>query len=342
MRKAARAAFRAPGELWTRYARAHCALHAAGLTYFSMFALMPLLCVVLLCAKACGAGDYVLAQVDRQAEVLVRAVEEGPEDGLVPLALPLDAAAREERRAGAQAFARQARALTGRSGAYGRPARQAFARQARALTGRLRAQMDRFDARALGWIGCLLLVWTVVGSIGMVEVSFNQIWGVKKVRAFGRRIGLYLLLAFLLPPLLALSAAPPLAKLAKDAVVLLEGPACPAPLSTGLAALVDSRLVRFVATTFFMALVFAALYKIIPNCPVRTRNAWRGGLFAALVLGAWTKLCAVLQIGIARASMLYGSFALFPLLLAGLYMGWQIVLLGAVAVRMLEARRTGR
>ncbi len=320
MRKAARAAFRALGELWTRYARAHCALHAAGLTYFSMFALMPLLCVVLLCAKACGAGDYVLAQVDRQAEVLVRAVEEGPEDGLVPLALPLDAAAREERRAGAQAFARQARALTGR----------------------LRAQMDRFDARALGWIGCLLLVWTVVGSIGMVEVSFNQIWGVKKVRAFGRRIGLYLLLAFLLPPLLALSAAPPLAKLAKDAVVLLEGPACPAPLSTGLAALVDSRLVRFVATTFFMALVFAALYKIIPNCPVRTRNAWRGGLFAALVLGAWTKLCAVLQIGIARASMLYGSFALFPLLLAGLYMGWQIVLLGAVAVRMLEARRTGR
>ena len=320
MRKAARAAFRTLGELWTRYARAHCALHAAGLTYFSMFALMPLLCVVLLCAKACGAGDYVLAQVDRQAEVLVRAVEEGTEDGLVPLALPLDAAAREERRAGAQAFARQARALTGR----------------------LRAQMDRFDARALGWIGCLLLVWTVVGSIGMVEVSFNQIWGVKKVRAFGRRIGLYLLLAFLLPPLLALSAAPPLAKLAKDAVVLLEGPACPAPLSTGLAALVDSRLVRFVATTFFMALVFAALYKIIPNCPVRTRNAWRGGLFAALVLGAWMKLCAVLQIGIARASMLYGSFALFPLLLAGLYMGWQIVLLGAVAVRMLEARRTGR
>ncbi|HBO98441.1 MAG TPA: hypothetical protein DD637_01185 [Verrucomicrobia bacterium] len=320
MRKAARAAFRTLGELWTRYARAHCALHAAGLTYFSMFALMPLLCVVLLCAKACGAGDYVLAQVDRQAEVLVRAVEEGPEDGLVPLALPLDAAAREERRAGAQAFARQARALTGR----------------------LRAQMDRFDARALGWIGCLLLVWTVVGSIGMVEVSFNQIWGVKKVRAFWRRIGLYLLLAFLLPPLLALSAAPPLAKLAKDAVVLLEGPACPAPLSTGLAALVDSRLVRFVATTFFMALVFAALYKIIPNCPVRTRNAWRGGLFAALVLGAWMKLCAVLQIGIARASMLYGSFALFPLLLAGLYMGWQIVLLGAVAVRMLEARRTGR
>ena len=94
MRKAARAAFRTLGELWTRYARAHCALHAAGLTYFSMFALMPLLCVVLLCAKACGAGDYVLAQVDRQAEVLVRAVEEGPEDGLVPLALQLDAAAR--------------------------------------------------------------------------------------------------------------------------------------------------------------------------------------------------------------------------------------------------------
>lgn len=320
MRKAARAAFRSLRELWTRYARAHCALHAAGLTYFSMLALMPLLCVVLLCAKACGAGDYVLAQVDGQVEGLVRAVEEGPEDDFVPLALPLDAAAREERRAGAQAFARQVRALASR----------------------LRGQMDRFDARALGWAGCLLLVWTVVSSIGMIEVSFNQIWGVKKARAFWRRIGLYLLLAFLLPPLLALSAAPPLAKLVKDAAVLLEGPACLAPLSKGLVALVDSRLVRFAVTTFFTALVFAALYKIIPNCPVRTRNAWRGGLFAALASGAWLKLCAVLQIGIARASMLYGSFALFPLLLAGLYMGWQIVLLGAVAVRMLEAPRPVR
>lgn len=320
MRRTGRVAFRVLKELWTRYVRAHCALHAAGLAYFSLLALMPLLCVLLLCAKACGAGDYVLAQVDGQVEALVRAVEEGPEDDLVSLALPLDAAAREERRAGAQAFARQARALANR----------------------LLVQVDRFDARALGWTGCLLLIWTVVGSIGMIEVSFNQIWDVKKVRAFWRRIGLYLLLALLMPTLLALSAALPLAKLVKDAAVLLEGPACLAPLSKGLVALVDSRLVRFAFTTSFLALAFAALYKIIPNCAVRTRNAWRGGLFAAVLFGAWTKLCAVLQIGIAKASMLYGSFALFPILLAGLYTSWQIVLLGAVAVRMLETPRMPR
>ena len=41
------------------------------------------------------------------------------------------------------------------------------------------------------------------------------------------------------------------------------------------------------------------------------------------------KICAVAQVGIAKSSALYGSFAFLPIVLAWLYMSWQIVLLGA-------------
>ncbi len=302
--------------VFARYTRAHCALHAAGLTYFSLLAFMPLLCVLLLCAKACGAGDYVREQVDAHVESLIRDVEEAPDTEFAALAAA-DAQEREERRAGAQFIGRQARTLADR----------------------LLTQMDRLDVRTLGWAGCLLLFWTVIRSVGMIELSFNQIWGLEKGRPLWRRLGLYLILAFLLPPLLALSAATPLAKAVKDVAVLLEGPACLAPLSSGLVWLVDSRIVRFTVSTFFIAATFAALYKIIPNCPVGTRNAVRGGLFAAAVFSIWVKICAVLQIGLAKSSALYGSFAFFPLVLTWLYMSWEIILLGAVVVRNLEGRR---
>ena len=42
---------------------------------------------------------------------------------------------------------------------------------------------------------------------------------------------------------------------------------------------------------------------------------------------------AVAQVGIAKSSALYGSFAFMPIVLAWLYMSWQIVLLGANMVR---------
>ncbi len=302
--------------VWKRYTRANCGMHAAGLTYFSMLALMPLLCVLLLCAKACGAGDYVMAQVNEQVEELISSVENGQDDELAALN-PIDEATRNERRAEAQSFGEQARAMSAK----------------------LSAQIAKFDAHTVGWVGCLMLVWTVISSISMIEVTFNQIWQVKKARPIWHRVWLYLLIAALLPPLMALSAAAPLAKVIKDVKILFEGPEYITTLSTGLVTLVDSHLVRFLVSTFFTAIAFAALYKIIPNCPVNTKNAWRGGLLTAVIFGAWVKLCAVLQIGIAKSSALYGSFALLPIILAWLYMSWQIILLGAVVVRSLDATR---
>ena len=62
-------------------------------------------------------------------------------------------------------------------------------------------------------------------------------------------------------------------------------------------------------------------------------------MVTAILFGGWWKICAILQVGIARASMLYGSFAFLPILLTWIYTSWQIVLFGAVLVREFEIRR---
>ena len=42
-----------------------CAMHAAGLTYFSLLAIMPILCCVLVLAKAVGVDDYAKAYINK-------------------------------------------------------------------------------------------------------------------------------------------------------------------------------------------------------------------------------------------------------------------------------------
>ena len=63
----------------------------------------------------------------------------------------------------------------------------------------------------------------------------------------------------------------------------------------------------------------------------------RGGLITAVLFAAWVKVCAIAQVGIAKSSMLYGSFAFVPIILAWSYMSWQIILLGANMVRAFDA-----
>ena len=285
----------------------HGSMHAAGLTYFSMLALVPILCILLLTAKTLGAQDFVKGQINERIDTMISNIEHGQDDELAAVTAS-DEAKREEKKLAAQEFGRQARDLSN----------QLFER------------IDQFDIGTLGWIGFGMLLWTVISSIGMVEVSFNEIWGVANPRPIWKRAALYLFVAIVLPVLAALAMSVPILKVAKDVVVATAGSVWLTKwVSDGLVWLLDSWLLRFAITLGFASLAFAFLFAVMPNCKVRFRHAWWGGLVTAVLFGAWMKVCAVAQVGIAKSSALYGSFAFLPIVLAWLYMSWQIVLLGS-------------
>lgn len=298
----------------------HCSMHAAGLTYFSMLALVPILCVLLLAAKTLGADDFVRAQINTQIDAMITNIETGQDDELAAVATT-DEAAREQKRLMAQEFGRRARSLSN----------QVFER------------VEQFDIGTLGWIGFLTLLWTVISSIGMIEVSFNEIWSVDKPRPVWKRAYLYLFVSIAVPALAALAMSLPILNVAKDVIVATVGATSLTRwLSDGLVWFLDSVLLRLAVVLVLSSLTFAFLFWVMPNCRVRFRAAFFGGLITAFLFGAWVKICAIAQVGIAKTSALYGSLAFLPIVLAWMYMSWQIVLLGANAVHAFEGLPEGR
>ena len=104
-------------------------------------------------------------------------------------------------------------------------------------------------------------------------------------------------------------------------------------VSDGIIWFLDSTVFRLAVTLTFASLTFAYAFFVLPNRKVPFRAAFVGGFVTAFFFGAWVKICAVAQVGIAKSSALYGSFAFVPIILAWLYMSWQILLFGACITR---------
>ena len=292
----------------------HCSIHAAGLTYFSLLSIVPIVCVLLVGAKACGADDYAKREINGYLDAMISGIEHGQEDRLLNN-LPVKEEELEQRKTAA---------------CY-------FARQAREVSDQLFTRIQGFDIKTFGWIGFALLVWTVISSIGMVEVSFNEIWRLPKARPIWKRAYINLGLVIVLPLFAALALSPQILNLAKNVIVSTLGAAWLTRwASDGLVCFIDWWLFRFAISFSVSSCLFALVFWVLPNCKVRFRHAWYGGALTAILFGSWLKICAVAQVGISKSSAMYGSFAFLPIVLAWLYMSWQIVLLGANMVHAFE------
>ena len=290
-----------------------CSMHAAGLTYFSMLAMMPILCCILVVAKAVGVDDYARNHINARIDALITNIEKGQDDELA---------------AAAGAFSSEEDVQKKRIAA------EEFATQARTISNALFERIDAFDVATFGWIGFGLLLWTVISSLGMVEMSFNRIWGVPKPRPVWKRAWVYLLVMIVMPVLAAVAMSFPIMGAVKSVITATTGVTDYTKwVGDTLLWLIDSWAVKFAIAFVTATLNFAFIFWFMPNCRVPFRAAVRGGAATAILFGGWMKVCAVAQVGIAKSSALYGSFAFMPIVLAWLYMSWQIVLLGANMVR---------
>lgn len=293
---------------------ARCGLHAAGLTYFSLLAFVPVLCLSLLLARSCGIGDVARTEINRHLDAYITQIETVHDDPSVVAAMP--EAKRMEKRDSAKAIATQAREVSNR----------------------LFDRVAHFDASTLGWIGLAMLAWTVISTFGMVETSMNEIWRIKQMRPLWKRCVLYLLVTLVSPILIALALSMPVLSVVK---AVLEAASGYIPYSKWLmemlVALLFSKLVSYVVTFAFAALGLGFFYKFMPYCKVKSIWAILAGAVTTLVFALWLRACIIAQVGVANSSALYGSFAFFPILLAWIYISWQIILFGSVLSCQLQS-----
>ncbi len=276
-----------------------CSLHAASLTFFTLMTLIPILALTLAMARAFGGADLAKAQFDKHLNGWMAQMEQSVEakvqaEGIAEEAVPDKVA-------------------------------QAFSEQVREIADQLFAQLDQLKFGTLGGIGAVMLLWTVIGMLGKVESSFNQVWGVEQQRPLVRKCFDYLGVCLILPFLVTAASSVPVASMVTGFMDKTVG----GMVSDATRTLLDSGLFKLSVTVLIGTLTFAFLLGFMPNTRVKLAPALAGGCVTVILFGGWLKLCAMLQIGIAKYSTLYGSFAVLPILLLWVYTSWQIILLGA-------------
>ena len=287
-----------------------CSLHAASLTFFSLMALIPILALTLAMARAFGGADLAKAQFDKHLNAWMTQMEQS-----VEAKVQAEGIAEEKVSDGVA---------------------HAFSEQVREIADQLFAQLDQLEFGTLGGIGAVMLLWTVIGMLGKVESSFNQVWGVEYQRPFVRKCFDYLGVCLILPFLVTAASSVPVASMVTGFMEKTVG----GVVSDATRSLLNSGLFKLSVTLLIGSLAFAFLLGFMPNTRVKLVPALVGGCVTLILFGGWLKLCAMLQIGIAKYSTLYGSFAVLPILLLWVYTSWQIVLLGAEISFAMQHRDT--
>jgi len=213
---------------------------------------------------------------------------------------------------------------------YKAKASKDLALQARKFSNEMFDRIDKVDLTTLGWIGFAVLMWTVISTLGHVETAVNEVWLVKKHRPFWRKLYVYLFIVVVLPVFMSLAVSLPILRVVKAALdATLGATSYTRWVGDALIYLIMSRPFGFFVTLVFSSLTFAVLLKMMPNCRVDFRSSFRAGVFTALLVGGWMRLCTTAGVGISKSGAMYGSFAAVPIVLAWIYMSWQLVLLGS-------------
>jgi membrane protein len=182
--------------------------------------------------------------------------------------------------------------------------------------GVIRTLIERVNFTGFGTLGGAVLFVTTVLALGTVEGSLNDIWGVARGRGFARRFADYLAVLVVAPLLggLALSLGSSLQSHWPTSLPALPFATDPAGVWLPVA---------------MLSAAFTFLYWFLPNAAVRVGSAAIGGAFAGMMVTLAQSVYVHWSIGVARADVFFGGFALLPLLFAWIYVFWAIVLLGA-------------
>ena len=184
------------------------------------------------------------------------------------------------------------------------------------------------QASKLGVVGAAVLLSTALALILTIDQTLNGIWRVRKRRPLGQRVLIYWAVITLGPLLLG-------ASLSMTSYAISSSKGLVGTLPGGV------QFLFAVLEYVLLAAGMAALYRFVPNTHVKWVHAWSGGIFVATGIGLAKKLLVIYISLMPTYSLVYGAFAIVPILLVWIYVAWAIVLLGAVIAAYLPSLLAG-
>ncbi len=173
-------------------------------------------------------------------------------------------------------------------------------------------------------IGVVTLLLGAAGLFGQLQSSLNVVWGVKArssgIRGMARQRALTFLMVLGMGILLLLLLV---VGTALAAIVAFFGSLLPANLGGFLLQTVD-----FVVSFAVITLVFAAIFRVLPDTTVAWRDVWLGAVFTALLFTVG-KLGLSFYLGRASVGSTFGAAGSLVVLLVWIYYSAQIFFFGA-------------
>lgn len=180
--------------------------------------------------------------------------------------------------------------------------------------------IGRTNFGVLGFVGLLVLLYTVFSLINKIEGSLNKIWRVGKGRSIARRFSDYISIT-LVGPVIMFAAIGLTASLTSNTIIQ----------KLTSYELVGSLIILWgkILPSLIVSLLFTFIYKIVPNTEVRMRSAFIGGLIAGVSwqFAGWI-LAYVIKTSTQKVEI-YSSLAVLIFFMMWIYINWLIVLVGA-------------
>jgi membrane protein len=186
------------------------------------------------------------------------------------------------------------------------------------VSGHLDQIIVNISAGAIGIVGLLVLVYSVVAMMINVENAFNSLWGVRRGRGLAMRLIVYWALVTLSPVLITLSISFTLTIQSSTIISDFLGwtPSMP---------WISSELLA----VFAISLAFTIVFYIMPHTRVRWSAAAMGGFLAGILWHLSKIVYLYLSSSIFRVSAIYGALGVLPIFFIWIYLSWVIVLFGA-------------
>jgi membrane protein len=178
------------------------------------------------------------------------------------------------------------------------------------------------DLTALGAIGFLLLIWTILKTLFYLERAFNQIWSVHHIRPLYRALAYYMSVVLIVPLLVAASttlmAMLQIGDPQGDFQVWFHN------LPGGAAFL---GFMEWLLPYAITCVAFSLMYIFMIHTHVRFLPLVGGAFIASLLWNLLQWLFIETQYGLSKNAV-YGTFAFLPVFLVYLFLSWLILLFG--------------
>ena len=306
--------------VFTGFSNNRCPVRATALAYTTLLALIPMIAV----AASISTGilkSQGQAPIDRAIDALV--------DQVTP---KLDETADDSE---ASAPAPVVEPVAGSTNAPGtargksrfqisvddkRAAAKVIEANRKQVSSAIKDSLNKVQSGSLGVTGMIGLIVVAILLFSTIEATFNDIWGVSRGRSWVSRVVQYW-------------ATVTLGPLIPIVVFSFNIGAELAPVQAWMESVHLGFLSQFaieqLAPLVVLSFGFAFFYQLMPNTKVRWTAALVGGFTGGALWHLNSKLNVLFVSKVVSSAQIYGSLAMIPVFLFGLYLSWLILLFGA-------------